>query len=626
MISKLGNFLELLAMLLSSIAIIGSLPIVTKCCKIPKLPLLMLWLSVTATALAFLLLIYGFISSDFSVQNVFLNSSTIKPLIFKVAGAWASHEGSMLLWFSLLNIVGLTATLISPNYTINQYQIRIIACLQLLFGSFIYFTSNPFIGLSFKPSEGLGLNPVLQDIALAIHPPILYLGYVSYIVPFISACTILLKPHDEIIQLELFKLAKTFSSFALAALSLGVGLGSWWAYRELGWGGFWFFDPVENISLMPWLAGIALHHSLIITVKSKRLVNWTLTLAIITFLLSLIGMFLVRSGMLTSVHSFAFSPKRAGYLLAIVLLISLASSLLLILRFNKINFNKAITFKEKGIIASNIVWLISLAILLIATIYPIAYFALYNESISISYQFFVNSFVPSILPIFLLAGVFSSNSKNRRHLIIATLTTIIVVISSYKLKYGLISILMVAGAIFLILQTIHILLIKSEYFSKKLSTGSIAMVLGHLGFGLLALSITLNALLQQEMDFIGKIGESVVAGEFKISLKDVKLAQGTNYYHQTAEFWLEDLSNNNITILKPENRLYIIEQTLSQESDIYSYLSHDLYAVLNKIDGDILHAKIYYRPVISLVWLSVIIIVAGFLVSLSKFSSRKIIS
>ncbi len=631
MINNLGNSLQLLAIICHLLTIIQVLYF--KCARVYSLQsslsvasfaegplglnrsmLTTFLVGSGAVILAFFALVYGFVVSDFSVQNIFLNSSTIKPLIFKISAAWASHEGSILLWLCLLNCVALAALYFAPKEA-REYKVAIISTIQLLFCSFIYFTSNPFIALSFMPQEGLGLNPILQDEALAIHPPTLYLGYVSYFVPFLSACVILLKPDNEALQMQLLKLAKSFSSFGLIFLTIGVGLGSWWAYRELGWGGFWFFDPVENISIMPWLSAIALHHSLMISIKSKRLMSWSLSLAILTFILVVLGTFLVRSGMLVSIHAFAASPERGLYLLAIFAAIALPSILLLSFRGEKVNNNPTITFKEAGLIAGNISFLVTILILLVATIYPIAYSILYNESISVGVDFFLKSFVPAALPIFLLAGIFCSKSKQRKHFIITLLSVTLALAMHYKHECSLIASLAFAASSFLLLQTIHIMLVKSEFFRKKLSSKAVAMLLGHFGFGLLALSITLNSILHQEIDFIGKAGDTIKASKFEVHLKTIKFAEGSNYYRQIAEFWITD-DNKNITILKPENRLYKVEKTLSQESDIYSYLTYDMYVVLSKIDGDMIYAKVYYQPYISFVWLSVLLIAVGFLITL----------
>ncbi|WP_417905043.1 heme lyase CcmF/NrfE family subunit [Candidatus Tisiphia endosymbiont of Micropterix aruncella] len=705
MISSLGNYLQISAILFSILAVVSSLY---------RSATFFFYLSFLSTLLSFLLLVYGFIISDFSVQNVFLNSSTLKPLGFKIAASWASHEGSILLWLCLLQTIGVIYIALFNSRPTRVYHIIILALIQILFGSFIYFTSNPFDSLSFRPAQGLGLNPMLQDIALIIHPPILYLGYVCYVVPFTSACVILLTSSLDFVNLRAIKI---FTNLGMLFSTLGIALGSWWAYRELGWGGFWFFDPVENISLLPWLSAIALHHSVLVTIKSRQMKNWTITLSIITFLLVVFGTFLVRSSVITSIHSFTSSPKRAVYMLAIFAIVAISSLVLLILKGQNIGTLLPTKLdKPRLIIWGSSFFLTSLVVLLCATIYPIVYSLLYQESITISERFFTNNFIIFIIPTLLLAGIAQTNnirtknllnflhkSKNlsrflgetkpstasstiddcserrrvsseqesptrliyARNLLILAFSLVITFTSSYQIQYGFISACTMTFSLFLIIQNCYYILAKSNFFREKLKTNrplakfafarelagvtkprpavdddsatdsslgalpklpaevelckrsNIAMILGHLGFGLLVFTITVNSLLQSEVDFIGKVGDKVVSGNFEVTLRDIRVSSAQNYYRQIAEFWIQD-KQNNITILKPENRLYIIEKQLSQESNIYSYLTYDLYAVLSKIDDDVIHAKIYYKPMMSFIWISIMLMAGGFLIGLLK--------
>lgn len=609
MISSLGNYLQISAILFSILTVVSSL-------YLYRSATFFFYLSFLSTLLSFLLLVYGFIISDFSIQNVFFNSSTLKPLGFKIAASWASHEGSILLWLCLLQTIAVIYIALFNSRPIQVYHIIVLALIQILFGSFIYFTSNPFDSLSFCPAQGLGLNPMLQDIALIIHPPILYLGYVCYVVPFTSACVILLTSSLDFVNLRAIKI---FTNLGMLFSTLGIALGSWWAYRELGWGGFWFFDPVENISLLPWLSAIVLHHSILVTIKSGRMTNWSITLSIITFLLVVFSTFLVRSGLIISIHSFASSPERAIYMLAIFAIIAISSLVLLLVKGQSITQPDSTgldkhKFKYKLIIWGSIFFLTALVILLCATIYPVVYSLLYQESITISEIFFINNFTIFIIPTVLLAGI-AYNTRKKQLLILAS-SFAITVISSYQIQYGFISACAVTFSLFLIIQNCYYILAKSNFFRTKLKA-NIAMILGHLGFGLLVLTITLNSLLQSEVDFIGKVGDKVTTGGFEVTLKDMRVSSAQNYYRQIAEFWIED-QQNNITILKPENRLYIIEKQLSQESNIYSYLTYDLYAVLSKIDDDVIHAKIYYKPMMSFIWISIMLMAGGFLIGLLK--------
>ena len=618
--------------------------------------------AILCTLLAFCTLVYAFIVSDFSLQNVFLNSSTLKPLIYKIAGSWSSHEGSILLYFTLLQIVSCCYIFLIKNQEDKKLPIIILSIIQLLFSSFIYFTSNPFNTFSFTPKEGLGLNPMLQDIALSIHPPLLYLGYVSYVVPFTIVCASMLSHYcvdhirsyhpvawelEPVIKNTKFfwipwtshgmTLIKTFSNIGILFTTIGIALGSWWAYRELGWGGFWFFDPVENISLFPWLSGIMLHHSIIFMTRTRNMQNWTSILSIVTFLLVIFSTFLVRSGFITSIHSFAFSPERGIYLLVIFLIMGI-SALGVYIRtmsfprkressFSFINYLLDSRFrgndiKEKGITIGNTLFTLSLIVLISATLYPLAYCLFDDKPVIIDERFFINNFLIFVIPLLFTIGLFTTKSSIRKHIIILILSLIATYLISLRVNFRVISVLTTIASIFLMLHNILYFIVKTNYFRQSLKASTASMILGHFGFALIAFSITMNALLQSEMDFTGNVGTSRKFNEFKVTLQNVKFAQDKNYYRQIAEFWLED-NNHNITILKPENRLYIVEKGLSQESDIYSYLLYDLYAVLSNIDDDIIHAKIYYKPMMSFIWLGVFITVSGFLIGLLRKKEEK---
>ncbi|MFA1688132.1 heme lyase CcmF/NrfE family subunit [Candidatus Rickettsia barbariae] len=660
--SEIGNFLLLTTMYLSVIGLSFVFYVIPVKAGIHKKSLLYrldccfrgndnylitcpFYIAASCTILAFFTLVYAFIISDFSLQNVFLNSSTLKPLIYKIAGSWSSHEGSMLLWFCLLQIVSCCYIFLLEDNRLKFLSIIILSAIQLFFSSFIYFTSNPFNVFSFIPKEGLGLNPMLQDIALSIHPPLLYLGYVSYVVPFTIVCASMSFSYPLMSfprkreSINDIRLLKTFSNIGILFTTIGISLGSWWAYRELGWGGFWFFDPVENISLFPWLSGIMLHHSIIVTTKTRRMQNWTVILSIITFLLVIFSAFLVRSGFITSIHSFAFSPERGIYLLGIFLIMGIGSIgwyTTTSLRGNALTLTKqsqeanrdchshfrgfAMTNCGNSILLGNIFLLLSLIVLIAATLYPPIYSLFDDKSIIISETFFVNNFIIFVIPILGTIGLFTTRSSIKKHIIILILSLIITYLISLKVTFSVISILTIIASIFLMLHNIHYLLVKTNYCRNRLKASNASMILGHFGFALISFSITMNTLLQSEMDFTGRVGTSKTFNEFKVTLQNIKFAQGQNYYRQIAEFWLEDNSRN-ITILKPENRLYIVEKSLSQESDIYSYLLYDLYAVLSNIDGDIIHAKIYYKPTISFIWLGIILIASGFFIALIRKNS-----
>jgi len=567
-----------------------------------------------ALVLSFMLLVRSFIVSDFTIRNVFLNSSTLSPMIYKVAASWSSHEGSMLLWISLLSamsIIYYNSYARSLSWEVRNLQISILSFVQLAFSCFILLTSNPFGQFTFLPAEGLGLNPMLQDSALMIHPPSLYLGYVSYIALFANSLLILLFPAERGL---LTSSSKQFSAFALMFTSIGVALGSWWAYRELGWGGFWFFDPVENISILPWLIGIAAHHFLIVNIKSGKYFKMSLVFCLLPFLISLIGMFLVRSGIITSVHSFAFSPERGLYLFLIVSILSCFSLGLFVLKSRFIidakGNNKAIF--AQNILIGNYLWLLAFLVMFVAITYPIYFSFAKNIDAIIDPEYYIKVFLPIFVPIILLSGFtpwlkHQSLLKNVIFLVISLLAAIYIDSVKYT---SLLSFLILSSSIYLMLQMPYNLMVATDYFAHVKSK-QISLFLGHFGFGLLAFAITMNSLFSSELKFTGRIGEKVESEDLSVVLRNIKFAKGENYLRQIAEFEVEDRAGN-IVILKPENRLYQIEKSLSQEADIFSFLTHDLYAVLSKVDGKVINSMIYYRPVISLVWFSAILIIGGF--------------
>ncbi len=580
-----------------------------------RIKFLCFYLSTSFSFISLLLLVLGFVISNFSLKNVFLNSSSILPIMYKIVACWSSQEGSMLLWFSLLCMMGGGYIyLLDCPKKVREFGIIILAFIQILFCSFIIFTSNPFESFIFTPNEGLGLNPMLQDIALAIHPPLLYFGNVSYVVLFVGGCLLLYCPEEKD---HLFSIAKKFSSFALMTLTAGIGFGSWWAYRELGWGGYWFFDPVENISLMPWLSGIALHHFLIVSAKDGKFLRWTVFLSLMNFILVIFSTFLIRSGVISSVHSFAFLPERGFYIFSICIAISLFSSIWFIIKQgNLVYTNRPIKKIAIAILIGNSFWLAAWVALLIALIYPIYHSVMYGIDITIDPEFFTSVFIPIHLPILFLVAIspFLVRKLELKQLIVVVLIIIIIGILNNIVRFKFVSGLITFASIYVMLQMLSYLVIESKFFTRSIVIRKYALFFGHFGFGLLACSITFNVLLSKEIEFIGKIGDRFSNQKISIKLENIKFSDDVNYYRQIAIFHVED-EHNNIVTLKPEIRLYKVENTLSQEVAIYSYLFHDLYAVLSQIDKDTVHAKIHYQPAISFIWLATFLMSCGFLLS-----------
>lgn len=541
MITILGNFF-----ILASIAsgFLYTIPLRTR---------LFFYLQSISTITACVSLLYAFITNDFSVQNVFFYSSTKQPLIYKIGSLWGNHDASLLFFTTLLALV----SMIGSRFIKQESAIKMMSIIATSMMLIIYCTSDPFVHIPHAPAEGLGMNPVLQDMAIAIHPPMLYLGYVTYIIPYACFFGMLLSKKRE--DMEIAYIA---SKFALGCLTAGISLGSWWAYRELGWGGYWFFDPVENISLIPWLIGIALHHSFIITMRNGKLLLATIALGLTNFLLILLGILIVRSGILVSVHSFASGIVGSQYIIGAFILLIFATILVYFIGGKQKSYENY-AFADKAIITGNVVIMAATLCLMIGTFFPIIYQLIKGVSISISNQYFYYVFVPLTFVIVLLAVI-------APHL--------------------------------------------NPRFKFTINTKNTAMVLSHTGILILAIGIALNARLKQDIEFIGKIGTSVKQDNFSVTLKNIKYSEGPNYYRQIGEFWIEQ--NNEIVILKPENRLYRIENAISAESDIYSFVAKDIYVVLGSLEDDgTLHANIYIRPWMSLIWLGMFLTALGVFVS-----------
>ncbi len=609
MISLAGNILLILSLVFALLTIILK----------SRTRLACFYIASILPGFALFSLIYAFIVSDFSLRNVFFNSSTLLPNIYKISACWASHEGSMLLWYSLLCMVSFVYIYFAKFSNVaKEYGSLVLAFIQILFCSFIIFTSNPFDPLSFSPEEGLGLNPMLQDEALAIHPPLLYLGLVSFVALFAGAILLLYRPLEK---KEILQINKKFSSFALMALTAGIGLGAWWAYRELGWGGYWFFDPVENISLLPWLSAIALHHFIILSMRRDQYLSWTIFLSLLCFLLTIYGTFIVRSGIISSVHSFAFSPERGLYIFSICIVITILSmSLFFVKRRSVPSMAAKNNLQSYAILLGNIFWLAALASLVISLVYPVYCSFFEGMDVVIDPEYFKKVYIPIHIPILILAAI-APRILGKSYVRQIALSVVSIVAFSGLMMMLNLSIM--AGifcfvSLYLIIQTCDYILAESEYFSKSVSIKTCSLFLGHFGFGLLALAITLNASLAKEIEFIGKVGKKVEHDDLIVKLENIKFTDGDNYFRQIAEFSIED-QNHNITILQPENRLYKIENTLSQEVDIYSYLFHDVYAVLSQIDKKkTVHAMIHYQPFISFIWLSIGLMSLGFLLLLLR--------
>ena len=572
---------------------------------------------------SFFLLMYSHVISDFSVLNVFQNSHTTKPLLYKVSGVWGNHEGSMLLWILVLTIFNYLIYKLynEKNSIFISKTLETQAFITIGFILFTILTSNPFEIINPAQTDGLGFNPILQDPALAIHPPLLYMGYVGFSAAFsISIATLALENNEKI---PWYSYMKPFVVAAWTFLTIGIALGALWAYYELGWGGWWFWDPVENASFMPWLLGTALLHSLITVEKKKSLQSWVLLLSILAFLLSVVGTFLVRSGILTSVHTFALDPSRGVYILAFTAILGGYSLILFGLKSKKYLSNSYFSFfsKEGSILVNNILMVVVCSSVFLGTIYPLLVEAFTNNKISVGEPYYNTTVVPIMIPAILIMGIGPILSwgkedglKTFKKIFPSILLTLLITIFIFLFyqTYSLIGVVGILLAFWIISNNVIIFLKKKE----NLSNG---MVMAHLGIGLLILGITGSSVWQEEKITRMKVGNETNIREYNIILKEINEIKGPNYIALQGNFFVYDKEKNIITKLKPENRFYSITNNFTTEASIHTNLLRDLYIVLgegNVNDGWVV--RIYYNPLVMWIWIGALTIFLGGIVSMNS--------
>ena len=574
---------------------------------------------------SFLCLVLSFILSDFTNETVFNNSHTTKPLFYKIAGTWGNHEGSLLLWLLVLTLF-IFIFLIKSNNQPKKYQVLTLIFQQIIiigFFMFIIFTSNPFNYIYPTPEEGLGLNPILQDPALVIHPPILYLGYVGSSIIFSSA---LAATSLNLVSKNWALHVKKWVLISWVFLTLGILLGSVWAYYELGWGGFWFWDPVENVSLMPWLALTTLLHCILVLEKKQVLTSWVIILSISTFTLSMCGTFLVRSGILNSVHTFANDPERGLFIL--VFLFSLIFlSLFIFFFFHKSNNNELNRFfwfsKETSIIINNWFMMYFLSVVLIGTVYPIFLDVLTSQKISVGPPFYHKLIVPFLIPFLLAMAIgpklkwIKSNLDDKIYLsslfIISILISLLIV-ENFGSNF-LINTILVSGALFLFFITVR------DFFIKGYN--KISQNIAHFGFSLLILSILLNNLFSNEIITNLKVGETFKNSKTKIIFKSIEQKKEKNYKSIIGNFIIEN-SNGDIDNLKPELRVYNQPNITTSEADIKTTIILDKFIVINLVQNqNYFNVRYQVKPFMLWIWISVIIISLGGLMSFFKKEYEK---
>ena len=589
--------------------------------------------------IAFASLTHSFVTSDFSVINVYQNSHTSKPLIYKIAGVWGNHEGSLLLWVLILAVFGATVAVFGSNLpiTLRARSLAIQGMIGAGFISFILFTSNPFLRLDPTPGQGLGLNPLLQDPGLAFHPPMLYIGYVGFSMAFSFAVAALIEGR---VDAAWARWVRPWTLAAWSFLTLGIGLGSWWAYYELGWGGWWYWDPVENASFIPWLTGTALLHSSIVVEKREALKSWTILLAIITFSLSLLGTFLVRSGILTLVHAFASDPTRGVFILLLLSITIGGSFILYAIRAPKLEPGGlfAPISRESGLLINNLFLATASATVLLGTLYPLIAEAVGIGKLSVGAPYFNRVFIPLFVPLIIIMGIGPLLSWKRadiagvaERLKIALIAVIIVIVSSLVLTG--ISWRNIAGAGGVALGTwlavstlteigvrIHLFQIPAQASIKRLKTlrrSAYGMTLAHLGMAVLIIGISASSAWKSEKILTLVPEESFAIDDFRITFNGANLTRGVNYETLKGEFRVQ--KDNKSWLLTPERRVYDQPVQQTTEAAIYTNRWSDLYLVLgdgpDEKGGYVVRA--YFEPFISFLWYGIIMMALGGGVSLS---------
>ena len=619
MLSNTGNFLLFINIFLSFLIIYQSF----NCLKIKNNLIFkniyqISLLQSTLVLICFFTLTAAFIVSDFSLITVYQNSHSLKPLFYKISGTWGNHEGSLLLWVIILTIFSFLFLIFNKNCPKNfrLYTLIIQNLLLLGFLFFIFFNSNPFSSIIPIPKEGLGLNPILQDPALAIHPPLLYIGFVGSSIYFSAAMASMISNYSG----SLF--AQSIKSWVLISWifqTLGILVGSIWAYYELGWGGFWFWDPVENASLLPWFAMTALLHSLLVLEKRNTLYFWTIILCLMTFTLSVTGTFLVRSGILNSVHTFANDPSRGIYILIFLSVMIFASIYFLFSKYKPKNDLINSNSKETYVLINNWFMMFYLITVLLGTLYPIFTDAISNNKISVGPPFYNSVIIPVVIAFLFFMAIGPqakwiknkfSNFKSMLLILVGAILINFAIVYFFE-SYSLISNLILISSLFLIMSSFF------DIFKK--SRLGLSRIISHLSFGFLILFIGLNHNFSVEKDFNLKLGEVKKIDDYEFALLDLKLSQKNNYKAVIGKIEVNNSSTMKRRTLYPEIRIYDNPQTLTYEASIQTNFLGDHYLTMSNIDrSEYYNIKFQHKPLMIWIWISVLLLSFGGFLSLFK--------
>ena len=602
---------------------------------------------VVFVGLAFAALMRSFVVSDFTVLNVVENSHSLKPMLFKIAGTWGSHEGSLLLWVLILAVFGAGVALFGSNIpaATKARVLSVQAWISVGFLSFLLFTSNPFERVFPPPANGNDLNPLLQDVGLAMHPPLLYFGYVGFSIVFSFAVAALLEGR---VDAAWARWVRPWTLAAWMSLTAGIALGSWWAYYELGWGGWWFWDPVENVSFMPWLMGTALLHSAIVTEKRDAFKSWTILLAILTFSLSLLGTFIVRSGLLTSVHAFAVDPERGLYILGLLGLSIGGSLALYAWRAPEMEGGGLFrpVSREAGLLLNNLILAAATGTVLFGTLYPLLLEALTGDKISVGPPFFNAAFVPMMLVLVLFMGIGPFLSWKRadiggvlQRVRFVALLCLAATLMLWYVQTGapVLAYVAVAAALWLLFATLREWALRIKLFDAPLSESarraralpraSHGMTLAHAGLAVVILGMVGSSAWKSEEIAFVRPGDRIEIAGFEVLFEGVEKRRGPNYLADQGRLkvWR---NGSYVTTLFPERRSYPVARSTTTESAIRSTLAGDLYASITEpasdtaAKGGAWTLRILYEPLVNLLWIGAGLLVLGGALSLSDSRLR----
>jgi cytochrome c-type biogenesis protein CcmF len=587
-------------------------------------------------AVAFASLITLYVQSDFSVLNVWQNSHSAKPLFYKISGTWGNHEGSLVLWVLILALFGTLVGLFGRNLPerLRANVLGVQAWVATAFLMFTLATSNPFTRLHPAPADGQGLNPILQDFALAMHPPLLYVGYVGFSITFSFAVAALIEGR---VDAAWARWVRPWTLLAWSFLTAGIAAGSWWAYYELGWGGWWFWDPVENSSFMPWIAGTALLHSAIVMEKRESLKAWTILLAILTFSLSLLGTFLVRSGVLTSVHAFATDPARGVFILA--LLVVFVGGALGLFAWRAPLLKQGGLFapvsREGALVVNNLFLTTAAATVLIGTLYPLALEAATGQKISVGAPFYNLTFVPLMIPLLLLVPFGPMLAWKRgdflgvtQRLIFVAAFAIAVVLLTAWLRGGSVmaplgvglAFWLMAGALFEVawrVKAFRVPVDESWLRLRALPRSAFGTMVAHFGIGVVVLGIVSTSAWRTEVITVLKPGESVAIAGRTVTFEGVTSRVGPNYTETVGGFTARE-GDRVVAELESSKRVFSVRDQPTTEAGIRSFLAGDLYVVLGDPAPDGAYTvRMYDNPLVAMLWLGTVAMMIGGALSLS---------